>query len=936
MFARRMPRGSEWRKWDLQLHTPGTKLNDGYTKLPGGTPDWRQFCEIIHESDVAAVGITDYFSLDSYFEFVKQYSDMYPDDTKVFFPNIELRLPEVINDAGQSVNVHLIFRPDLTGQEAQKFLMALRTETTVGKARKTPTCNELAGRAEFESATVSRSSIEAAIRHTFGDHAVRQDHLLVVTSAKGDGIRPGGKGSKKRKASLADEIDKFSDAFFAGPSSRDYFLDVDRLESDDPTTPKPVFGGCDAHNFDALRTGLGKHSDASGAQQNVTWIKADPNYEGLLQTLIEPEHRVAVQPVEPDLKEPYKVISRVKFTGGSDFPAEVVFSRNLNAIIGSRSSGKSALLAFMAHAVDPEETIQQQVDASKLSRKDVGPAAGKSWQDVADITCEVEWGSTGASAGRVIYIPQNSLFELSSHPDKVTQKIAPSLFRTYPEFQHAYDHAVADITAANEDIGDAVAAWFTLADEIDTLSEDILNLGDKQAIQAERDRLQQQVDAIKQASQLTDEEIAAYQKLSESLDGKTNRLDEIVRELAQLSPYAVMADDAKEATSVPGSVQATVTVRPSGAQLPEGVAARIDELRSSAESALRNQVEEELAKSLVQTRAEQAALTAEAELLRLNNAHLIEKHKANDELNQVVGEHKKQVGFLTLIERKEVGRTKKVEAQAGEATKITESLKKREGALTKLRQAFAAESRSLDDLTFGIETEIDSEAVELVSQAVNKNRLSAYIERAGEPFNYGKAQSAPADFLASVRTGKLELNKGYQQPQAATSVLTMTPEVRFTAELDDDSIGGFSRSSMTPGKQALFALTLILNESQEPWPLLIDQPEDDLDSRSIYLAIVPYLVERKRERQIIMVSHNANLVIGADSEEVIVANRHGVDRPNNDGRTFEYLTGSLEHSQPLNEKSKTVLGRFGIREHACEILDGGEEAFQKRKEKYKI
>ena len=86
MLGRRMPRGSEWRKWDLQLHTPGTRLNDGYTKLPGGQPDWPQFCEIIHESDVAAVGITDYFSLDSYFEFVKQYRDMYPDDTENVFP----------------------------------------------------------------------------------------------------------------------------------------------------------------------------------------------------------------------------------------------------------------------------------------------------------------------------------------------------------------------------------------------------------------------------------------------------------------------------------------------------------------------------------------------------------------------------------------------------------------------------------------------------------------------------------------------------------------------------------------------------------------------------------------------------------------------------------------------------------------------------------
>jgi len=170
----------------------------------------------------------------------------------------------------------------------------------------------------------------------------------------------------------------------------------------------------------------------------------------------------------------------------------------------------------------------------------------------------------------------------------------------------------------------------------------------------------------------------------------------------------------------------------------------------------------------------------------------------------------------------------------------------------------------------------------------------------------------------------------------AADVLTVTNEVRFSAELDNDRIGGFSLSSMTPGKQALFALTLILNESQEPWPLLIDQPEDDLDSRSIYDTIVPYLAKRKRERQIIMVSHNANLVIGADSEEVIVANRHGDDRPNKGSRTFEYLTGSLEHSQAPIETSPTVLGRLGIREHACEILDGGEEAFQKRREKYKI
>jgi len=55
--------------------------------------------------------------------------------------------------------------------------------------------------------------------------------------------------------------------------------------------------------------------------------------------------------------------------------------------------------------------------------------------------------------------------------------------------------------------------------------------------------------------------------------------------------------------------------------------------------------------------------------------------------------------------------------------------------------------------------------------------------------------------------------------------------VVFTAEMEGDKIGGFSESTMTPGKRALFALRLILDESEDTWPLLIDQPEDDLDSK---------------------------------------------------------------------------------------------------------
>ena len=85
-----------------------------------------------------------------------------------------------------------------------------------------------------------------------------------------------------------------------------------------------------------------------------------------------------------------------------------------------------------------------------------------------------------------------------------------------------------------------------------------------------------------------------------------------------------------------------------------------------------------------------------------------------------------------------------------------------------------------------------------------------------------------------------------------------------------------------------------------------------------------------------MVSHNANLVIGSDSEQVIIANRYGTDRQNADGKQFNYLTGSLECTKAKDNNCNDTLNSQGICEHTCEILDGGKIAFEQRKNKYNI
>lgn len=731
-----------------------------------------------------------------------------------------------------------------------------------------------------------------------------------------------------------DEIDKQCNGFFGNPNSTAHFLNEDRLVSSDTIAAKPVFDGSDAHSFEDIESKLGRHNDSVEPFHYTTWIKADLTYEGLLQTLVEPKNRVAIQALEPDTKQPYQYISSISFSNTNDFPEKIVFNRNLNSIIGSRSSGKSALLAYIAHAVDPEYAIQQQANAFGLALEETGPAAGKTWNEVNAMKCHIEWGAQDAVTGKVIYIPQNSLHLLSRQPEKVNEKIAPALFRLYPDFEAVFEKIERDLRAANSRSRSGINEWFVSARLVDALKEEVRELGDKNAIIATKDALTVKIEEVRSRSELSEQELTTYQQVSNEIESRRVRVSEIESDLRTLLQYASPTDDGVQ--SVPNSVQVSINVLPAASQMPEGLDQQFTQAIENSATVLTGQLEEAIRTQLDSELREREVLEVEIATITSENAELIAKHAANSELEAVTKDSEKQALLLDQIEKKEERLRKAEDSKISELNKAVKGIADREDAFVSLKSQFESNPRVLEDLVFGIEADLGEESVGACSTAFNRNRTSDFVTSKGADLNVDKAQREPEKFLEALKSGTLSLNRGNTPETAALRALLLTKEIRFTAELDSDTIGGFGASTMTPGKQALFALTLILNESQEPWPLLIDQPEDDLDSRSIYDTIVPYLEDRKRERQIIMVSHNPNLVVGADSEEVIVANRHGRDSPNRDARTFEYLSGSLEHTQPFNEKSKTVLGRCGIREHACVLLDGGQEAFEKRREKYNL
>lgn len=182
--------------------------------------------------------------------------------------------------------------------------------------------------------------------------------------------------------------------------------------------------------------------------------------------------------------------------------------------------------------------------------------------------------------------------------------------------------------------------------------------------------------------------------------------------------------------------------------------------------------------------------------------------------------------------------------------------------------------------------------------------------------------------------GGLTVKGGYTVEKVMRQLFDDWYNVHYVVKSGNDTV-----EEMSPGKKALVLLELLIGLEESKCPILIDQPEDDLDNRSIYYELVQFIRNKKEERQIIIVTHNANVVLGADAEEVIIANQHGKDTENATYR-FEYRSGAIENDEiPKDEFGIVlpgILNKAGIQTQICDILEGGKTAFQLRQNKYAV
>jgi hypothetical protein len=356
------PKGAEWRKWDLHLHTPGTAKNDQFRSE---SDVWEAYIETLENADdIKVLGITDYFSIENYKK-LKEDQERGRLQGKCLLPNIELRILPVTRTE-TPINIHAIFSPDLdTTVIEREFLRELKfvyegknyaclREDLIELGRRYKGDASLNEDAAWKEGIGQFNIPFNDLRKVLKSAALHEKVIVGVSNSNNDG------NSGIQHSALAatrQEIYRLSGfVFSSNPNDTQFFLGQGALNEERLAEQygglKPCFTGSDAHDLTSV---------CSFPNGRYTWIKADPTFDGLKQAIVEPAERVYIGDAPPLLARVQsnrtKYIKSIKIDQVDEYDSSqgvwfseinIPLNNELVAIIGNKGSGKSALADIIA------------------------------------------------------------------------------------------------------------------------------------------------------------------------------------------------------------------------------------------------------------------------------------------------------------------------------------------------------------------------------------------------------------------------------------------------------------------------------------------------------------------------------------------------------------------------------------------------------------
>ena len=962
-------RGSEWRKWDLHVHTP-LSIEQEYG---GNTPEnWERFISDLERlpSEIKIIGINDYIFIDGYKKVLDEKQKGRLSNIELILPVIELRIDKFANvsenEPFKRVNFHIIFSNELTPEIIQEqFLNSLSCEymlnsdlhdksiwngtitiksiTDLGQKIIDSSNGKINGsplKIGFNSLNIPYNKLLEKLENSY----LKNKFLTAVGKTEWDTMRWDG--------SVADKKNVINRANFVFSASPTVELAVKARESLKSQSVNHKLLHCsDAHTF----INNLQNTKEKELGHCFTWIKADPTFEGLKQIIYEYGERVKIQDEKPDFKEDKEIIDEIRFISPSNKfrNGKIYLNPNLNVIIGGKSSGKSILLYSIAKTLLADTKDKLLFKNNEEERYSI-----KSIDSGFDFEITTKAGFSQKISDRekddysvipnIKYIPQNELVKLAepelSGKGESLNKIVRHLIREDYDSNEKYNDFIKNVKQYDKEREELIDNYFDTLDNIQKLEAELKTKSNKEVLQTNIKTNSEKVEELNKKAGLSDEQIQQYKSIQEQQQQNQKRRDllnsdfsqtnaflqELNKELSNLQERKNTFLQSIHKNEFRGYYQDKLKFIDDSIVQLQGLISEIGTIINSEGKRIFN-TDNIFKEELKQINYEKSNIEEELKPYQQNEdikkqIRTLEEFIENDGklLSEIDSLNKKIEEKRQSIEEIKTKLFDLYKNSYNEYIDIVEQLKNRTIELEKdglqirgvTQFNFPKFRREIISFTHGTYNDNDKYCI------LDENRSRIFET------NYDELISNISKMFNEIMTSEYRI-KTISKKEAVKKLLNDYFYDYWEITYKNDKLG-----EMSTGKASFVILMLIIGLSKSKSPILIDQPEDNLDNRSVTKDLVSYLKMKKIERQIILVTHNANIVVNADAENVIVANQKGQnDKETNTPYQFDYINGAIENTFKDPEE-QDLLKSMGIREHITEILEGGETAFKNREKKY--
>jgi len=620
------------------------------------------------------------------------------------------------------------------------------------------------------------------------------------------------------------------------------------------------------------------------------WIKADPTFEGLKQIIYEPEERVRIQQNNPIFdfeKSPFTEIQIDEdaqiFENEEDgvVLAKTILPINsgLVSIIGGRGTGKSILVDYISSGLG-KKTEKNYTRNDKVSIKRKTSLKEEDTTFVLSNQPNIQF----------MYISQSEIKRIVEKPEEFTKNIRETIgviseYNIPSEYQEKVDMYINELSniikVLEENNTNSNQKKEDIDKEIKRYSDFITNVT-SQENKTKLEKYQKNLDFL-----------ANSKSFYESLQSEKTKIEQFQN---QTNEYLQKVNDVlneKFAINIPLINNTEVIDSISQMVLP-----KIQELII--------QVEEEISNTKNTFANYNGDLTS-----LLNNVGQYQ-NKITDLQKQKQNIEDNEKRFISIKENKfkELGRDieNSINSYKQEIENKWENFKNGND-YTEEQRELISDILGGDNLNVSVEIDFDKEKLyqllmrNLDGRSWNPDKLEKllFIKDLQSYLSFVKQETEInvfSDTLISIRSYILDIFFRKFKEYISHNIIITSKNKNIT--------------KLSHGQRGTIYLQLKLAANIFSETIIYDQPEDDLDNEFIMSDLVSIFKKIKKYRQVIIVSHNANLVVNADSEQVIVAK--------NEDSTLSYIAGSLENPT--------------INEQICKILEGGKEAFKNREMKY--